>query len=117
MNKVDNKEYQQLIRDNAKLLIDKSGVKGLNMMSLAKMSGVAKQTLYTMVGNKEKLLQAILNEEMTIKLQFFEDLIVNEENPLLAFKKIVDDIPNGLVDLREGLPGKSRSSTHRLTGR
>jgi len=57
--KVDNRHTQERVLETAKQLMLEFGLKGVNMDKLAKQSGVAKATLYKIIGSKEDLITKI----------------------------------------------------------
>ncbi len=57
--KVDDKHTKDRILKIAKAMMLEYGLKGVNMNKLAKESGVAKATLYKIIGSKEELITTI----------------------------------------------------------
>lgn len=55
MSKIKNKEIVRRIHNVTMVLILKNGIKGLSMTELAKTVGIAKGTLYKIIGSKEQL--------------------------------------------------------------
>lgn len=97
MKKVDSEEYRTLVFENAKALINKKGIKGLSMVELAKNCGIAKQTLYTMVGNKENLLISIHMEDMEANFNSFKNRLESIDNSVESIKALSTVIPKRLA--------------------
>ncbi|SHJ82494.1 transcriptional regulator, TetR family [Desulfatibacillum alkenivorans DSM 16219] len=57
--KVDNQHVQQKVFDSAKKLLFTRGVKGWNTDMLAREAGLAKNTLYKIIGSKEQIVEAV----------------------------------------------------------
>ncbi len=90
--KTGNQIVEQQIYDNVWTLLNKYGHKGWNMDDLAKMSGLAKNTLYKIVGNKEALLAKVVfsvQDEYTAVLK----QATNEDKPLKALYSLTERIP------------------------
>ena len=90
--KTGNQIVEKQIYDNVWTLLNKYGHKGWNMDDLARMSGVAKNTLYKIVGNKEALLAKVVfsvQDEYTAVLK----QATNEDKPLQALYSLTERIP------------------------
>jgi AcrR family transcriptional regulator len=59
MAKIDKIEVQEKVTKVAMDMILKFGLRGLNMLELARSSGLAKATLYKIIGTKEDLVREI----------------------------------------------------------
>ncbi|MBI9077941.1 MAG: TetR/AcrR family transcriptional regulator [Desulfatibacillum sp.] len=62
--KVDNQHVQQKVYDCAKKLLFSHGVRGWNTDMLAEESGMAKNTLYKIIGSKEKIVEQIALDQV-----------------------------------------------------
>ncbi len=90
--KAGNQNSREKIYDNVWILLNKYGHKGWNMDDLAKMSGVAKNTLYKIVGNKETLLAKVVfsvQDEYTAVLE----QATKADEPLQALYSLTERIP------------------------
>lgn len=90
--KTGNQVVEKQIYDNVWTLLNKYGHKGWNMDDLARMSGLAKNTLYKIVGNKEALLAKVVfsvQDEYTAVLQ----QATKEDKPLQALYSLTERIP------------------------
>ncbi len=89
--KAEIKQSRKNIRQRW-ILLNKYGHKGWNMDDLAKMSGVAKNTLYKIVGNKETLLAKVVfsvQDEYTAVLE----QATKADEPLQALYSLTERIP------------------------
>ena len=90
--KAGNQIVEKRIYNNVWTLLNKYGHKGWNMDDLAKMSGVAKNTLYKIVGNKESLLSKVVfavQDEYTAVLKQAS----GSDEPLKALYSLTERIP------------------------
>ena len=62
--KVRNTEIQQMVIEQTLQMISTRGFKGWNMMDLAKQAGLAKQTLYRIIGSKEQVIERVVFFQM-----------------------------------------------------
>lgn len=62
--KYNNQEIEEQIYNKTRLFLEERGVKGWNMDQLAKESGLAKNTLYKIVGSKEDVITNIVLRDM-----------------------------------------------------
>ncbi len=90
--KAGNEIVEKQIYDNVWTLLNKYGHKGWNMDDLAKMSGVAKNTLYKIVGNKESLLSKVVLSVQNEYIAVLEQTVKSDE-PLRALYSIIDRVP------------------------
>lgn len=95
-NKVNNKEFEQIVIDAATNLIMERGIKGWNMDELALKSGVSKKTLYSIIGTKEKLLSAIFLEEVHSNIDKIVNIFLNTKDYYEVVDKICNEIPKHL---------------------
>ena len=75
--KVYNTDIEQMVIEQTLKLIVARGLKGWNMMDLANQTGLAKQTLYKIIGSKEQVIERVVFLQMK---KTFEgvDLIMEE---------------------------------------
>lgn len=90
--KAGNQIVEKRIYDNVWTLLNKYGHKGWNMDDLARMSGVAKNTLYKIVGNKEALLAKVVFSVQDEYIAVIEQA-TKAEKPLQALYSLTDRIP------------------------
>jgi len=90
--KAGNQIVERQIYDNVWTLLNKYGHKGWNMDDLAKMSGVAKNTLYKIVGNKEALLAKVVFSVQDEYIAVLEQA-TKSDKPLSALYSMIDRIP------------------------
>lgn len=93
MKKIDNKEYEKIVHDNAKDLIMKNGIKGWNMDELASLSGVAKKTLYGIIGSKEKLILELFEKETEKSHNAMVALVSGTESSRIKLEKLMFEMP------------------------
>ncbi|PKM54728.1 MAG: hypothetical protein CVV00_07190 [Firmicutes bacterium HGW-Firmicutes-5] len=62
--KYNNEHVLELILDNTKLLLNTKGVKGWSMDQLATASGLAKNTLYKIIGSKKDAILGVIYRDM-----------------------------------------------------
>lgn len=90
--KTGNQVVEKQVYDNVWTLLNKYGHKGWNMDDLARMSGLAKNTLYKIVGNKEALLAKVVfsvQDEYTAVLR----QATKDDKPLQALYSLTERIP------------------------
>jgi len=90
--KAGNQIVEKRIYDNVWTLLNKYGHKGWNMDDLARMSGVAKNTLYKIVGNKESLLSKVVFAVQDEYSAVLEQATRSDE-PLKALYSLTERIP------------------------
>ncbi|MHC1685067.1 MAG: TetR/AcrR family transcriptional regulator [Clostridiaceae bacterium] len=75
-------------------LIFKRGIKGWNMDQLSKEAGVAKNTLYKIIGSKEVLIEKIILKYIRNIQEEIVSIISNEKEHLVALEKVIVLFPN-----------------------
>ncbi len=90
--KAGNEIVEKRISDNVWVLLNKYGHKGWNMDDLAKLSGVAKNTLYKIVGSKEALISSTILSVQDEYIAIVERS-TKSENPRAAMYALVDLVP------------------------
>jgi AcrR family transcriptional regulator len=90
--KAGNEVVKKRIRDNVWVLLNKYGHKGWNMDNLAKLSGVAKNTLYKIVGSKEALISSVV---LSVQDEYIATVehSTKSDNPRAAMYALVDLVP------------------------
>jgi len=90
--KAGNEIVERQIYSNVWILLNKYGHKGWNMDDLARLSGVAKNTLYKIVGNKEALLSKVVFAVQDEYIAVLESATRSDE-PLKALYSLTERIP------------------------
>lgn len=115
MMKVNNDEIQNIVLDTTKKFIKEKGVKGFNMDELAAASGVAKNTLYKMIGSKEAIVFKALFDEFKKLDDQLENLMsrsikkVQLEELSLFFTEMFTSTYGGYIkDILLEYPGNGR---------
>ncbi|PKQ65468.1 hypothetical protein BZG02_00220 [Labilibaculum filiforme] len=98
MAKTDKIEIQERVTKVAMEMILKFGLRGLNMVDLAKECGLAKATLYKIIGSKEDLIREIALEIFDINIVKVLDPIMKQDDPVLAFNQFLDNYFNYAVE-------------------
>ncbi len=73
--KVNNVDIQQKVIEQTRQLILTRGLKGWNMMELANQSGLAKQTLYRIIGSKENAVECVVILQMEQTFGYIDRII------------------------------------------
>jgi len=97
--KIYSEEVIQKVKEKTMLLIKYKGSKGWNMADLAKESGLAKDTLYRLIGSKEKWLRDVLVAKVTKNQQLVVDIMNNNEVYLLKLERIIYELSNFIFEL------------------
>jgi AcrR family transcriptional regulator len=90
MAKSDKVEIQERVTKVAMEMILKFGLRGLNMVELAKECGLAKATLYKIIGSKEDLVTEIALEIFRINIVAVLDPMMKHDDPVIATKQFLD---------------------------
>lgn len=98
MAKVGKKEIEEKIFQVAQNMVLRFGVKGLNMNDLARECGVAKGTLYKIIGTKEDLIQKIAFEIFNQNSKVILDPFRNK----IGFDEVVEAFLERYVHLCAG---------------
>ena len=93
--KVCNEEIKERIIQTTRDFLKKYGLKGWNMDLLACETGLAKNTLYKIIGSKERLLEETILSKMREDLIQIEDIIKEEED----YAKAVNMMTERFADL------------------
>jgi AcrR family transcriptional regulator len=80
--KYNNEHILELILDNTKLLLNTKGVKGWSMDQLAMDSGLAKNTLYKIVGSKKEAIFGVIYRDMDAVQHHIRERIKKEADTI-----------------------------------
>ncbi|MCT4614965.1 MAG: TetR/AcrR family transcriptional regulator [Marinifilaceae bacterium] len=94
MAKANNEDVKKRIKTITYDLILKHGLKGLNMIELAKQSGVAKATLYKIIGSKEDLIHNIACEIFARNIICIFEPVKTHDDPVVATVNFMDNYLN-----------------------
>lgn len=95
--KAGNEIFENQIYKNAWKLLGQYGLKGWNMDDLAQSSGIAKNTLYKIVGNKETLLSKIVLDLQEEYIAFIENTACSND-PIKSLYEFIEELPKILYD-------------------
>ncbi|MDE5417843.1 TetR/AcrR family transcriptional regulator [Labilibaculum sp. DW002] len=90
MAKSDKAEIQEKVTKIAMDMMLKFGLRGLNMVELARECGLAKATLYKIIGSKEDLVTEIALEIFRINIVAVLDPMMKHDDPVIATKQFLD---------------------------
>jgi AcrR family transcriptional regulator len=96
--KVNNPDIKSLILRKAAELISSRGVKGLTMAELARLTGLAKTTLFKIVESKGKLLEMVVLSQMEMSISLLTTAIHEEGEYRPAARRMLKDHPAFLAD-------------------
>ena len=91
--KINNPELQSRILEKTLEFIAARGVKGWNTAELARETGVAKNTLYKMIGSKEKLVEQVVLAQMRFTNELIKKIIREEADYRPAIKRMLREAP------------------------
>jgi len=92
--KTNDLRVEQKIFQKTAELISQKGIKGWNMDQLAEATGLAKNTLYKIIGSKEILLQRVTLGYINDVQNNLSEIIAKNEDYLTAFKKTISIFPD-----------------------
>ncbi|MBN2595808.1 TetR/AcrR family transcriptional regulator [Labilibaculum sp.] len=98
MAKSDKIEIQERVTTVAMDMILKFGLKGLNMVELARECGLAKATLYKIIGSKEDLIREIALEIFKVNIVAVLDPIMRQDDPVIATNQFLDNYFNYAIE-------------------
>jgi AcrR family transcriptional regulator len=93
--KVCNADIKERVIRTTSGLLKKNGLRGWNMDILARETGIAKNTLYKIVGSKERLFEQVILSKMEEDLLQVRHIINDEKD----YARAVDRITGKFVDL------------------
>ncbi len=101
--KVNNIEIEERIFKKTQNLILSRGLRGWNMDTLAKECGIAKNTLYKIIGSKENLFGNIVIRRLRQNLEMVDNMIQDADD----YSKISISIPKKFSKLVAGFDKKA----------
>ncbi len=97
--KINNEDIQNRVMDKTREMVINRGLKGWNMVDLAKETGLAKQTLYRIIGSKENIIEKVVLAQMEFTFgnfnRIFEKNLPYPETLALLYKKVPEFITTG----------------------
>ena len=97
--KFNDKQSEQRVLDKTAELLSRRGIRGWNMDQLAAEAGLAKNTLYRIIGSKEQLIERVmLNYCRSGHLRII-NIIDREDGYMETLKAIMDEYPEHMNSL------------------
>lgn len=91
--KYNDKQSEQRVLEKTAELLSNRGIRGWNMDQLAAETGLAKNTLYRIIGSKEELIERVtLNQCRSVHLRIV-NVINRETSYMKTLEIIVDEYP------------------------
>lgn len=97
MAKSDKIEIQERVTKVAMEMLLKFGLRGLNMVELARECGLAKATLYKIIGTKEDLVRQIAYEIFEVNIIKILEPYKTNDDPLVVTREFLDNYLNYAV--------------------
>ncbi len=94
--KVNNLEIREMVVAKTLEMIISKGLRGWNMVDLAAQTGLAKQTLYRIIGSKEKVIEEVVISQMEYTFGGLDNLINENTDYITIGKKILEESPKFL---------------------
>jgi len=91
MAKSDKVEIREKVTKVAKDMIVRFGLRGLNMVELARECSLAKATLYKIIGTKEDLVREIADEIFNLNIVKMLEPFRSIDDPSIASQKFLDN--------------------------
>ncbi len=98
MAKSDKIEIQERVTKVAMEMLLKFGLRGVNMVELAKECGLAKATLYKIIGSKEDLIREIALEIFRVNIVAVLDPMMKHDDPVIATSQFLDNYFNYAIE-------------------
>lgn len=98
--KVNDKNIEERILERTSALINRLGLKGWNMDTLSSEAGIAKNTLYKIIGSKEELIERVAKGNIRSVQSRLVEIIEGEGDYLDTLKKMVEEFPRLLNAVR-----------------
>jgi AcrR family transcriptional regulator len=95
--KTHKPEIRGMVLQKAAGLIARQGPKGWSTAELARECGLAKNTLYKIIGSKEKLVEAVVLEQIDATTAFLKAIILHETGYRPAALRMVEEGPSFLA--------------------
>ena len=90
--KTNNEEVIRSVYSNTIRMVNDYGIRGWNMDDLARESGLAKNTLYKIIGNKEALIMNIVDDMWSRYYNYISSTIDTYETKEVI-GKFIEDLP------------------------
>jgi AcrR family transcriptional regulator len=94
MAKTNKAEVKERVTKVAKEMMMKFGLRGMNMVELARESGLAKATLYKIIGTKEDLIREIAYEIFDTNIIKMLEPYRVDSDPVTASREFLDNYLN-----------------------
>jgi AcrR family transcriptional regulator len=91
MSKSEKSEIREKVVNVAKDMLVRFGLRGLNMVELARECGLAKATLYKIIGSKEDLIREIASEIFEVNIIKMLEPYKVIEDPVRATNEFIDN--------------------------
>lgn len=101
MAKTDKIEIQERVTNVAMEMIMKFGLRGLNMVELANECGLAKATLYKIIGTKEDLIRQIAFQIFSVNIIRILEPYKTKDDPVDVIKEFLDNYLNYAVSAQK----------------
>jgi AcrR family transcriptional regulator len=89
-SKADNPAVRKRVWAQARTFLAERGLRGWNVDLLAEASGVAKNTLYRIIGSREQLLETLYRESAAESHRRLREIVESEESYLDRLQQICD---------------------------
>lgn len=96
--KAQKPEIQELVINTAAGLIAKKGPKGWSTAELARECGMAKNTLYKIIGSKEELVETIVLGQIDATIDLLKNIIHQAKGYRAAASRMFREAPGFLAD-------------------
>ncbi|GAB7088217.1 TetR/AcrR family transcriptional regulator [Marinifilum fragile] len=101
MAKTDKIEIQERVTHVAMEMMMKFGLRGLNMVELAKECGLAKATLYKIIGTKEDLIRQIAFQILNVNMLRILEPYKTKDDPVEVVKEFLDNYLNYAISAQK----------------
>jgi len=85
-----NADIRERVIQTTRELLLRHGLKGWNVDLLARETGLAKNTLYRIIGSKEQLLEQVVFSKMSQDIRHIEKISREEKDYLTAVNKMIE---------------------------
>ncbi len=99
--KTDKIEIQERVTHVAMEMMMKFGLRGLNMVELAKECGLAKATLYKIIGTKEDLIRQIAFQILDVNMLRILEPYKTKDDPVEVVKEFLDNYLNYAISAQK----------------
>jgi AcrR family transcriptional regulator len=101
MAKTDKIEIQERVTNVAMEMLMKYGLRGMNMVELARECGLAKATLYKIIGTKEDLIRQIAFEIFDLNIIKILEPYSKKDDPTEVTKEFLDNYFNYAISAQK----------------